>query len=66
MKSGPIELPVSPLENLDTEFEGLEEDGRLPSGEVLEDVGTQLEIEEEPSHLRKLVDPKLMKFMVTV
>ena len=59
MKAGPIELSVSPLENPDTEFEGLEEDGRLPSGEVLEDVGAQLEIEGEGEHLRKLVDPKL-------
>ena len=57
--AGSVAVSVSPLENPDTEFEGLEEDGRLPSGEVLEDVGTQLEIEEEPDHLRKLVDPKL-------
>ena len=40
-------MSVSPLENPDMEFEGLEEDGRLPSGEMLEDVGTQLEVEEE-------------------
>ena len=59
MKAGPVDLSVSPLENPDIEFEGLEEDGRLSSGEVLEDVGTQLEVEEEPDHLRKLVDPKL-------
>ena len=52
-------MSVSPLENPDTEFEGLEEDARLPTGEVLEDLGAQPEEEEQEDNLRKLVDPKL-------
>ena len=52
-------MSVSPLENPEVEYEGLDEDGGLPGGEILEDVGGQLEIGEEPDHLRKLVDPKL-------
>ena len=52
-------MSVSPLENPDTEFEGLEEDARLPTGEVLEDAGTQPEAGEEEYNVRKLVDPKL-------
>jgi hypothetical protein len=47
------------LENPDTEFEGLEEDARLPTGEVLEDLGAQPEEDEQEDNLRKLVDPKL-------
>ena len=52
-------MSVSPLENPDTEFEGLEEDARLPTGEVLEDLGAQPEEDEQEDNLRKLVDPKL-------
>ena len=52
-------MSVSPLENPEIEFEGLEEDARLPTGEILEDVGTQPEADEEGKVLRKLVDPKL-------
>ena len=59
MKARPDVVSVSPLENPEAEYEGLEVEGRLPWGEILESVGTQLEIEEEPDHLRKLVDPKL-------
>ena len=59
LKAGPIELSVSPLGNPDIEYEGLEENGQLPSGEVLDDVGTRLAIEEEADHVRKLVDTKL-------
>ena len=52
-------MSVSPLENPEEEFEGLEEGMRLPSGEVLENLGDSLEVEGGKVTITKLVDPKL-------
>ena len=59
MKAGPVELSVSPLENPEMEFEGLEEDGRLPSGEVLQ----HILLEKRMKQIQQTIPPLILQVL---